>query len=206
MQLHIRPGTDADLPELIVIQALAIATFYHDAYTPEQLTCLTERQATGMNPQHQAFVVAEVNGASVGFAALSAFSAIDAVYIHPQWMRQGIGTQLVAALEEIALQKRCVKLSVIAAVTASGFYQSLGYQILAPCDYALETVDSVPCHLLQKRLRDSKELEPWERKALCWVLGFVVLVALRLGINYWKHYQVPREASPLYSSPSNVTN
>jgi putative acetyltransferase len=197
MQLHIRPGTDADLPELIAIQALAIAVFYQDVYTPAQLHSLMERLEKGMNARHQSFVVAEVDGASVGFAALSSFSSINAVYIHPQWMRQGIGKRLVTALEEIALQQRCVKLTVVAAVTASGFYQSQGYRILGQYDYPLERVDPVPCHFLQKRLQDGGSLESWERKALWWLLGLVGLVGLSVGINHWNRDQAARDAAPL---------
>jgi N-acetylglutamate synthase-like GNAT family acetyltransferase len=196
MQLHIRPGTDADRSELIAIQALAIASFYQDVYTSEQIGYLTELQVKGMNKRRQSFVVAEMNGESVGFAALSKVSSIDAVYILPQWMRQGIGKQLVLALEDIALRKRCSKLSVIAAATASGFYQSQGYEVLGQFDYQLGHFESVPCDFLQKKLRDQVSLELWERMVLVgFFIGAIAVVGLMVATL--NRRQPPQDAPPL---------
>ncbi|NER31872.1 MAG: GNAT family N-acetyltransferase, partial [Symploca sp. SIO1C4] len=55
---------------------------------------------------------------------------ISAVYVHPLFARQGIGTRLLAALEQTAITYNIKTLKVAASVTARSFYQRNGYRVM----------------------------------------------------------------------------
>jgi putative acetyltransferase len=182
MQLHIRPGTEHELQELIAIQKLAIEAFYSSIHSPEQVQCLITSQSTEMKMSNQSFLVAEINGVAIGFAALSRRALqIDAVYVHPQWMRQGVGKQLVAELEAVALAERYPKLNVVADLTASAFYQMQGYRVLKQFEYWMGNQSSVPCHLLEKQLLPPHVVDIWAPR-LMWLVAGLLLCRLGFGV------------------------
>jgi putative acetyltransferase len=184
MQLHIRPVTDLDLPDLIAIQTLSIETYYRDVHSPDQVRALAKMQLAGIKPKRQLLLVAEVDGETVGFAGISRLGfAIDAVYIHPQWMRQGIGRQLVSALEVLALQQGYSRLIVLADVVTSPFYQSQGYQVCTTTQYWLEdNVDPLPCHYLNKQLRPETPMAVWQK----YLWGGLGLLLIMVGIGAYQ--------------------
>ena len=74
-------------------------------------------------------LVAEVDGVIVGWSALIG-SHISAIYVHPQFIRQGIGSQLLRAIEIKAIKSKFRTLQVAASFTARPFYQYHGYRII----------------------------------------------------------------------------
>jgi GNAT superfamily N-acetyltransferase len=203
MQVHIRPGSNRDRHQLIEIQTLAIETFYKNEYSPTQIEALRKKQAEAINELSQSFLVAEIEGETVGFASLSQLaSQIDAVYIHPQWMHRGIGRKLVAALEKLAQKKGRQKLTVIAAPITSPFYETQGYQVVSTYPYALDNGEILPCNLLEKPLPSS--LKPtfydWY---FSWFLFSVITIALWNRFSPHMHQPNPHQSPPQHSNPKN---
>jgi putative acetyltransferase len=184
MQPHIRPVIDRDLPDLIAIQTLAIETYYRDVHSPAQVSALAKMQLASIKPKRQLLLVAEVNGETVGFAGISRLGfAINAVYIHPQWMRQGIGRQLVSALEVLALEQGYSRLMVLADVVTSPFYQAQGYQVCTTTQYWLEgELKPLPCHYLNKQLRPEAPWSIWQK----YLWGSLGLLLLMVGIGAYQ--------------------
>jgi putative acetyltransferase len=185
MQPHIRPVTDRDLPDLIAIQTLAIETYYRNVHSPAQVSALAKMLSTSIKPKRQLLLVAEVNGETVGFAGISRLGlAIDAVYIHPQWMRQGIGRQLVSALEVLALEQGYSRLMVLADVVTSPFYQAQGYQVCTTTQYWLKgELKPLPCHYLHKQLRPEVPMAIWQK----YLWGGLGILLLMVGIGAYQH-------------------
>ena len=90
----------------------------------------------------------------VGFASLSECGrAISNLFVHPDYVRQGIGTLLLSAIEKIALQKQTDRLWVMSSLMGRPFYLSRGYEYVK--DSALidgSTQIRVPCVDLVKDL------------------------------------------------------
>jgi putative acetyltransferase len=82
------------------------------------------------NPDKEMRLVAELNGAIVGIGALVlASNELRACYVDPDAVRQGVGSALVARIEQIARDDGLTYLHVDSSVTAEPFYRALGYGV-----------------------------------------------------------------------------
>lgn len=130
--LSIRKAQPDDVIQQLRIQIDALRTLCRQDYTPEQIEGLIERNiryASRGGCQSELTLVAEVDGVIVGFSALLG-RRISALYVHPRYVRQGIGSRLLAALEQRAVTQNIRTLRVAASLTAHPFYQANGYQVL----------------------------------------------------------------------------
>lgn len=134
--IAIRRATPDDLPLIVeLIQALAdYERLRHECHaTPE----LLERALFGARP-HAEVLVAEVDGASAGFALFfhnfSTFLARPGIYledlfVRPQFRGKGIGRALLQRLAVLARERECGRLEWAVLdwnTPAIGFYRKLG--------------------------------------------------------------------------------
>jgi Acetyltransferase (GNAT) domain len=120
-------------------------------------------------------------------------------------MRQGIGRELVTALEKLAIGKGSRKITVTAATTTSPFYEAQGYQILGSFPYGLDNGETVPCNFLSKTLQPSKKAILSKRYFHLFLLS-IVAIALwnRLSPHIHKSHQPATDQSPPQpSTPKN---
>ncbi len=128
----IRQADSDEIIQLLRIQTDALRTLCVSDYPPQQIEALIERNLRHFSLggcQSEFILVAEVDGVIVGWSALLA-SRISAIYVHPQFVRQGIGSQLLQALETRALNYKFLILKVAASLTARSFYQRHGYRVI----------------------------------------------------------------------------
>ena len=74
--------------------------------------------------------VAVVDGRIVGFAASTVAGDVielDDLFVDPDWMRRGVGLQLVRDVVAIARQRRIRRVEVTANAHALGFYEKTGF-------------------------------------------------------------------------------
>jgi putative acetyltransferase len=72
--------------------------------------------------------VAEIDGEVVGFGAINLDDGeIPIVIVHPNYMRQGIGTRLMEKLEAGAVENGLLKLSVGSSIYGRKFYRACGF-------------------------------------------------------------------------------
>ncbi len=65
----------------------------------------------------------------VGFGQLDpAESYVDALYVHPNYTRKGIGTKLLHYLEEVAISLRKSDIKINASINAIRFYEKCGFE------------------------------------------------------------------------------
>jgi putative acetyltransferase len=179
MELLLRPATPADLPKLIDLQTRSINELSTTYYTPEQVKAIVNSQAKARIAP-EICLVAESARTLVGFAALlkQPFQ-ISAMFVHPNFARQGIGSQLLAALEKLALQHRYYRLPVMSSLTAVSFYQSQGYQVKHKAGFWTGDRIWIPCILLEKQLGPQPAAEKVAQK---YQLVGALLLVLLLGI------------------------
>ncbi|MBY5363684.1 GNAT family N-acetyltransferase [Rhizobium leguminosarum] len=73
----------------------------------------------------------------IGTASLDG-DVIRTVFVSPAAQRQGVGTKLMAVIEELAREAGVGTLSVPSSVTAEQFYLGLGYQAVHDCFHGEE--------------------------------------------------------------------
>jgi putative acetyltransferase len=82
------------------------------------------------NRDREVRLVAEIDGEPVGIGAIVvSLSELRACYVAPSAARRGVGSALVAKIEQIAREHRLDHLVLESSTTAEPFYAGLGYQV-----------------------------------------------------------------------------
>ncbi|MGF1492254.1 MAG: GNAT family N-acetyltransferase [Microcoleaceae cyanobacterium] len=152
--VSIRYAGSEDLIRVLRVQIDALRTLCVSDYTPQQIEALIER-----NIRHSSFggsrneitLVAEVDGVVGGCATLMGYR-ITAIYVHPQFARKGIGTQLLVGLEQMAMNNRVNTLRVAASFNAKSFYQANGYQLVSQSHFLTNEGLQIPYLNMRKHL------------------------------------------------------
>ena len=70
--------------------------------------------------------VAAIGEKIIGTATLNA-NKVEAVYVNPRYHGQGVGKKLMEKMESIARKKGFSEIILYSSITATGFYQRIGY-------------------------------------------------------------------------------
>jgi len=135
INIRIRAARSADAADLLVCKRDAIVSIDHDRYDPAQLAAWAP-DGRDLDAFDEALAdaeyevrLAEADDEVVGYAVLNrASGTIDAVFVHPDHGRSGIGRQLVGVLETTASVAGLDELSVSASLNAEAFYAKMGYE------------------------------------------------------------------------------
>ena len=128
----LRPFLPSDAPLLAEIFRASIAELTTDDYSEAQqaawMASAGDEAAFGARLAGELTLVATIDGAAVGFAALKGADVIDMLYVHPAVAGQGVGAQLCDALEKLAAARGATKLAADASDTALGFFTRRGFE------------------------------------------------------------------------------
>jgi putative acetyltransferase len=151
----IRRARDEDAIKLRNVHVASIRTLCADEYTPEQIAAWIENiRPAGYRramADGELMFVAERRPRIMGFSSLLE-DEVRAVYVHPCFARQGVGSMLLRAVEEEAQARGIAALRLDASLTAVPFYRSHGYQERGAARHWLPTGDPLPCVRMAKRL------------------------------------------------------
>lgn len=130
--MKIRKAFDTDKKKISKLHISSIERLCSKHYTHEQLNAWTSVLIPSVYDQalkEKIFLVAhDSNQDLMGFGILDIQNAeISAIYIHPDAAGNGIGTELLCKLEEIARNSNVIEISVNSTLNAKGFYQRHGY-------------------------------------------------------------------------------
>ena len=108
MKFSIRLAKLDEIEELIELQSLSISTLQSGKYSEQQIQAIVQHQKSVRYIHDEIIFVAESNDRTIlGFASLLVkHPQIGGVFVHPQFICQGIGTELVKELEKVALHKK----------------------------------------------------------------------------------------------------
>ncbi|GAA0230956.1 GNAT family N-acetyltransferase [Halobacterium noricense] len=131
----IRPATEADAESILDLHVASIRAFGPERYRDEQVEAWATKPL-GSAPYRESvrnefehLVVAEVDDEIAGFGRLDYGNAVvDAVYVHPDFVRDGVGSALLSHLETEAAAKNIESLSLRASLNAVPFYEQAGYE------------------------------------------------------------------------------
>jgi putative acetyltransferase len=127
----LRPFLAADTPVLAAIFAAAIQELTGDDYSEAQqeawASVADDEAAFGKKLAGELTLIATLQNAPVGFAALRGNDHIDMLYVHPGVAGQGVGATLCDALEKLAGARGTKRLTVDASENALEFFRKRGY-------------------------------------------------------------------------------
>ena len=127
----LRPFLAADAPMLAAIFTASVQELTGDDYSEAQqeawAAVAEDEQSFGKKLSGELTLIATMQNAPVGFAALKGIDHIDMLYVHPNVAGQGVGAMLCDALEKLAGARGAKNLSVDASDNALDFFKKRGY-------------------------------------------------------------------------------
>lgn len=167
-----------DMSEITKLQVDSIQVLCTHDYNASQLQTLLNNKKQGRNWPEVIFV-AEKENQIVGFSALSLIDPnINAIFVDPAFVRQGIGTKLLATLEDEAIKRRIRCLWVSAALNAVQFYRSQGYQNVKEVTISLDVGVPIPVIVMKKVLIPPNRIEI----IITWVMYVLLMLFFLLAI------------------------
>jgi len=152
----LRRATAADAPAMWEVRCDAIRRTCRSHYPVELLerwasTPLPESFGQRIEDEH--VVAGMIDSRIVGFASLKASEKlIDAVFVSPDAGRNGLGRQLLAQLEEVAVKLGLQMLRVNASLNAAPFYAAAGYEAMREDIYTTSAGVEIACVRMKKSL------------------------------------------------------
>ena len=127
----LRPFLAADTPMLAAIFTASVQELTGDDYSEAQqeawATVAEDEESFGKKLSDELTLIATMQNAPVGFAALKGIDHIEMLYVHPSVAGQGVGAMLCDALEKLAGARGAKNLSVDASDNALDFFKRRGY-------------------------------------------------------------------------------
>jgi GNAT superfamily N-acetyltransferase len=157
----VRPAVAADAIAIVDLHFVAVhrtaSTFYAaeviDSWSrpPDEARYQQVRQTiTGGD---ELILVAEDSSGVVAFGSIvPRLRELRAVYVHPDVGGRGVGTQILSALERLALDRGVSQLQMDASVNAEAFYRRAGYTIVERGIHRLSTGLDMACVKMVKDL------------------------------------------------------
>jgi len=184
MDIQIRLAKSEDSEEILELQANSLRILSSQDYNQRQIESLIRSQKSGRFINEIIFV-AECSKRLVGFASLLVDApSINAMFVHPDFVRQGIGTKLITAIESAAIEKKYKELYVNSSLSAVKFYQANGYEVIGKLGFRSENKTWIPCMMMRKQIIPLTEREKWIRRITSLVFYLVEILAIYFLISW----------------------
>ncbi|MDD1022348.1 MULTISPECIES: GNAT family N-acetyltransferase [Pseudomonas] len=129
MECQVRPALEADAARVSQVILAALLTSNAQDYPAsviERVQASFTTDSVRQLMQRRQMFVALVDGELLGTASLDG-RAVRSVFVDPAYHGHGLGRQLMAAVEQAALDSGLTSLVVPSSITAEGFYARLGF-------------------------------------------------------------------------------
>lgn len=127
----LQPFLPGDTMALVDLYAQSIeeltAEDYNEAQRLAWASAAVDAEAFAERLEAMVTLVVKVDGQYAGFASLKDNATVDMLYVHPYFVRQGIGSSLADALERLAKARGATAITVDASDTAEEFFERRGY-------------------------------------------------------------------------------
>ncbi len=160
-RLTLRAARESDAQALWSVHARAVRISAATHYGQDELDAWAERsrpESYAGAMRTKSMIVAEIRTPEgpriAGFAQLQPDEGIvEAIYVDPDFARQGVGRALFAELERIARARGLPGLTVEASLNSAPFYAALGCVRRAIDRHELAPGVHIACVVMDKRLR-----------------------------------------------------
>ncbi len=157
----IRPAIVDDAQGILKTHSAAVHRTASRLYASDILTAWAapldadnvRRMAGIIASQSELVLVAEVDANIVGFGSIvPKNSELRAIYVHPDFGREGVGSRSLSALEDLARQHGLGELAMDASLNAEDFYLNHGFAVVERGEHTLRTGARMRCIKMRKSL------------------------------------------------------
>jgi putative acetyltransferase len=133
--MNIRPAALADAPQIVQIFFQTIHTVNTRDYTIDQVKAWApsvpdpDAWAARKFPTRMT-IVADDDGTIAGFGELEPNGHVDCFYCHHEYQRRGVGSAILARLEEHARTLGLTRLFAEVSITARPFFEARGFSVV----------------------------------------------------------------------------
>ncbi|MDO4878714.1 MAG: GNAT family N-acetyltransferase [Neisseria sp.] len=158
--ITLRPAEPQDNADIYRVHKAAVNFTCRKSYTPTirkaWLSKIPTDSCTGTDEsgKRQMYVI-EYKETIQGFCQLNPEqSELAALYVHPAFHNQGLGTAMLRHIEEQAVRADLNFLKIYSSLNAVGFYKLNGYEEISKAFLTIgqETQTDIPCLLMRKYL------------------------------------------------------
>lgn len=164
--LCLRPAREADRRALWRIHTRSVRELCHGAYSAREVrtwVALLRPEGYLRPDQPRTVLVAERGRRLVGFGQLDARGGeLEALYVLPEEVGQGIGTMLLSSLEVLAWRAGAPALRLDASLNAESFYRERGYRPMQVAQRIITPDVQLACVRMEKP-RPAAQLEAARR-------------------------------------------
>jgi putative acetyltransferase len=171
-EVIVRAAVATDAAGIIEVHHAAVHQTASSWYPPEILDNWSRQPDEGRYQQmrnviadgDELVLVAEDVSGVCGFGAIvPRLSELRAVYVRPSVGRRGIGSGILASLEQLALDRGVSELQLDASINAETFYVRAGYEILSRGVHRLRSGHEMACIRMKKSLTHESQQPEWSR-------------------------------------------
>lgn len=132
--MNLRLATLDDLDELQDLFVQTIKKWCKKDYNPVQIsawiTSVKDKEKWKSIISNQYFLIAEKDNRIVGYSSLDKGNYLDFMYVHKDYMRQGIASLLFKKIKAKANELGVEQLTSDVSITALPFFKSIGFKIV----------------------------------------------------------------------------
>lgn len=184
MKLIYRLAEATEIDALIALQSLSLRILLRSSLSEELLEALIANQAQRRSLAQELILVAEGNGQILGFIACFLRQAqITGLYVHPDFVRQGIGSSLLFGAAEVLNARKYRSINVYASEYTLPFYQYHGFQTIRRASLPLSRYQNIPTTLMRKTLRPITPEEAQRNKIVVGILIILIVISLWATLN-----------------------
>jgi putative acetyltransferase len=132
--MTIRQAKDSDIDEILKLFYDTVTNVCEADYNHEQIkvwaSSASQKQKWLNRISKQYFIVAEHDGKIVGFGSIEKGEYLDLLYVHMDYIRQGIATMLLMELEKESDKHHKACISADVSITAKPFFEKHGFKVI----------------------------------------------------------------------------
>ncbi|MGH9369133.1 MAG: GNAT family N-acetyltransferase [Thermoanaerobaculia bacterium] len=153
----VRRARESDAESIWRVHTDSIRALCAERYRPDEIEAWVEFRSPESYREandSRALFVAEWQGAVIGFGQLDVGRGeIEACYVAPEAVGGGIGSALLAAMEDEARRRECPRVRLNSTLNAEPFYARRGYRWLGRARHRLREGVELDCVRMEKPLR-----------------------------------------------------
>ena len=154
--VNVRPATRADADSIWRVHGDSIRALCRDRYRPEEIAAwiaVRNPESYRVALQSRELFVAEDGGTIVGFGQLDpAKGEVEACYVAPDAIGSGVGSLLLARMEESVRRLGHAVVRLNATLNAESFYAARGYRRLGAALHRVSGTVELACVRMEKAL------------------------------------------------------
>jgi putative acetyltransferase len=159
MDVLIRRATYDDVDEILKLFRETLTSVCRSDYNREQIPVWVASAENKQNWLHrikkQYFLIAELDDMITGFGSIENGDYIDLLYVHKDYLRQGIANRLLSELENVSGRMRKSLITADVSITAKPFFEKHGYKTIKEQKNILDGVEIINFKMIKDKAAQS---------------------------------------------------